>query len=369
MKSRSRISPAWSRSCASAISWGGRRERMGGGQGGAPAQGDVVENRRPARAAKLWEHVRPRKVLKDEVTSRCRRCHRRVGRARRAQAKATYDFAIHTHGSIGPSCAVAELKDGKLTAGRRRRPRTICASSSRQCSRCPRGRALHSRWRAPVATAATATRTPPPTRRCSPKRWACRCGCNGCGPTSTAGIRRGHPTLIDLSAAMDEAGGVKAWQSEFFIRSKRPAVQRAAHCCDDSQECRDRSHPRPVTSFRTRRYPTVCQCEHRLRTGWRGRRSGRPGIHAGAHAEHLRQRGLHRRARRGGNADPFGVPLKIRIAQRGIRFSIASRRSQNRAEVIAQARTMAAMRRRSAASPTASTRSRAPTLPRSQKWK
>ena len=29
--------------------------------------------------------------------------------------KATYDFAVHTHGSIGPSCAVAEFRDGQLT--------------------------------------------------------------------------------------------------------------------------------------------------------------------------------------------------------------------------------------------------------------
>src|SRR3546814_4601209 len=28
---------------------------------------------------------------------------------------ATYDFAIHTHGSIGPSCAVADVRDGKAT--------------------------------------------------------------------------------------------------------------------------------------------------------------------------------------------------------------------------------------------------------------
>src|SRR3546814_7297810 len=28
---------------------------------------------------------------------------------------ATYDFAIHTHGSIGPSCAVADMRDGKAT--------------------------------------------------------------------------------------------------------------------------------------------------------------------------------------------------------------------------------------------------------------
>ena len=27
--------------------------------------------------------------------------------------KATYDFAIHTHGSMGPACAVADVKDGR----------------------------------------------------------------------------------------------------------------------------------------------------------------------------------------------------------------------------------------------------------------
>ena len=27
---------------------------------------------------------------------------------------ATYDFVIHTHGSIGPSCAISEFVDGKL---------------------------------------------------------------------------------------------------------------------------------------------------------------------------------------------------------------------------------------------------------------
>ena len=28
---------------------------------------------------------------------------------------ASYNFAINTHASMGPSCAVAEMKDGKLT--------------------------------------------------------------------------------------------------------------------------------------------------------------------------------------------------------------------------------------------------------------
>jgi CO/xanthine dehydrogenase Mo-binding subunit len=54
------------------------------------------------------------KILKDDVTSN-------IGDASAALAasgkklSASYDFAIHTHGSIGPSCAIAEFTDGKLT--------------------------------------------------------------------------------------------------------------------------------------------------------------------------------------------------------------------------------------------------------------
>src|SRR6185312_7164613 len=63
---------------------------------------------------KLWEHVRNTKVVKDDVTSN-------IGDTASAMVaegkklRATYDFAIHTHGSIGPSCAISEFKDGKLT--------------------------------------------------------------------------------------------------------------------------------------------------------------------------------------------------------------------------------------------------------------
>ena len=60
--------------------------------------------------------MRASKVVKDEVTGN-------IGNTSEAMAKdgikrlaATYDFAIHTHGSIGPSCAIAEFKDGRLTS-------------------------------------------------------------------------------------------------------------------------------------------------------------------------------------------------------------------------------------------------------------
>src|SRR6202021_621504 len=65
--------------------------------------------------AQLYESVRGAKVAKDEVTGN-------VGNTAEAMAKdgvkklaATYDFAIHTHGSIGPSCAIAEFEKGRLT--------------------------------------------------------------------------------------------------------------------------------------------------------------------------------------------------------------------------------------------------------------
>ena len=85
-------------------------------QGGAAAQGDMVEVGGTARAG--------------EALRACARQQGRQGRSHRARSatpprpwrrgaktlNATYDFAIHTHGSIGPSCAIAEFKDGKLTS-------------------------------------------------------------------------------------------------------------------------------------------------------------------------------------------------------------------------------------------------------------
>src|SRR5579864_4896172 len=64
--------------------------------------------------SKLWEHVRATKVNKDDVTSNVGDSEQALEHAAK-RLSATYNFAIHTHGSIGPSCAVAEIKDGKLT--------------------------------------------------------------------------------------------------------------------------------------------------------------------------------------------------------------------------------------------------------------
>lgn len=64
--------------------------------------------------AKLFESVRATKVAKDEVTSAVGDVSLAMQGATKT-LQATYDFAIHTHGSIGPSCAVAQIVDGRLT--------------------------------------------------------------------------------------------------------------------------------------------------------------------------------------------------------------------------------------------------------------
>lgn len=62
--------------------------------------------------SKLWEHVRATNVAKDDVAvDRGDPKAAIAGAARKLTA--TYDFAVHTHGSMGPSCAVADVKVGK----------------------------------------------------------------------------------------------------------------------------------------------------------------------------------------------------------------------------------------------------------------
>jgi CO/xanthine dehydrogenase Mo-binding subunit len=62
--------------------------------------------------SKLWEHVRATKVAKDDVAVDRGDPRKAIAGAAKT-LKATYDFAIHTHGSMGPACAVADVKGGK----------------------------------------------------------------------------------------------------------------------------------------------------------------------------------------------------------------------------------------------------------------
>ena len=173
---------------------------------------------------KLMEHVRATKVANDDVTGN-------VGNAKEAMSKggvkkitATYDFAIHTHGSIGPSCAIAEFKDGKLTSWsasqathnlRRQLAKMLALPPENvRCiyvegSGCY-GRNGHEDAAADAALLAKAVGRPVRVQ------WS-RADEHGWDP-------KGPPTLIDLRAGLDSSGTVTAWDSEFFMPQQTPKM-------------------------------------------------------------------------------------------------------------------------------------------------
>jgi nicotinate dehydrogenase subunit B len=164
----------------------------------------------------LWEHVRNTKVLHDDVTST-------VGDSARAlrgaahKLSATYDFAIHTHGSIGPSCAVAQWQGDRLTCWNAAQSphnlrKQLAAMFSLKDEQVHNiyiegagcyGRNGHEDAAADAALLARAVNAPVRVQ------WM-RAEEHGWDP-------KGPPTLLDMRAGFDAQGKITAWESELFI--------------------------------------------------------------------------------------------------------------------------------------------------------
>jgi CO/xanthine dehydrogenase Mo-binding subunit len=172
--------------------------------------------------AKVFEYVRASKVAKDEVTADVGNVAEAMGKEGLKKINATYEFAIHTHGSIGPSCAIAEFKDGKLTSWSAsqathnlRKQLAKMMGLPLENVRCLYiegsgcyGRNGHEDAAADAALLAKATGQPVRVQ------WS-RADEHGWDP-------KGPPTLVDLRAAIDASGTVTAWDSEFFIPQQTP---------------------------------------------------------------------------------------------------------------------------------------------------
>ena len=173
--------------------------------------------------AKLWEHVRATKVVKDEVTSNTGNTAEAMAKEGAKSIKATYDFAIHTHGSIGPSCAVAEFKDGMLTSWSASQATHALRKQLAQMFGLPAdkvrciylegsgcyGRNGHEDAAADAALLAKAVGKPVRVQ------WS-RADEHGWDP-------KGPPTLIDMRASMDAAGNITAWEGDFYMPQQTPA--------------------------------------------------------------------------------------------------------------------------------------------------
>ena len=166
--------------------------------------------------SRIWEHVRQTKIVKDDITSNQGDSLSALAAAPRKLA-ATYDFAIHTHGSIGPSCAVAEFADGKLTCWTAsqathnlRKQLAAMLSVADESVRCIYvegagcyGRNGHEDAAADATLLARAVGQPVRVQ------WM-RADEHGWDP-------KGPPTLLDMRAGLEAGGTISAWESELFI--------------------------------------------------------------------------------------------------------------------------------------------------------
>jgi CO/xanthine dehydrogenase Mo-binding subunit len=169
--------------------------------------------------AQLWDHVRKTRAVRDEVFQNVGDTAKAMPAGAR-QISATYDFAVHTHGSMGPSCAVADYRDGKLSVWsasqathmlRRQLARMFgMKSDDIRClyiegSGCY-GRNGHEDAAADAALIAREIGKPVRVQwsRAEEQVWS----------------PKGPPTLLEHKAALDAAGNVAAWESLVYIPNR-----------------------------------------------------------------------------------------------------------------------------------------------------
>ena len=166
--------------------------------------------------SQLYEYVRSSKVDRNEVLQTAGDTAAGFKQGKRT-LQATYDFAMQTHGSIGPSCAVADFKDGRLTVW-----------TPSQASHLLQ------------AQLATMLSLKPENVRCIFVEGAGCYGRNGADDFSSeaAVIAReigkpvrlqwmrqdehgwdpkGPPVVLDYRASIDDQGQITAWESDMFM--------------------------------------------------------------------------------------------------------------------------------------------------------
>ena len=169
--------------------------------------------------SQLWDYVRGTTIDHDETLQTVGDPDPALQGAAKV-LRATYDFAIHTHGSLGPSCAIAEFNAGKLTVWTASQQthllrRQIAHMLGMQDAdvRCIYvegagcyGRNGHEDAASDAALIAKEIGLPVRVQ------WS-RADEHGWDP-------KGPPTLLDYRGALDDSGNVVAWSSECWMPNK-----------------------------------------------------------------------------------------------------------------------------------------------------
>ena len=190
----------------------------------------------------LWAYVRKTKINKDETLQGAGNTVDAMQNAAR-KVSATYDFAIHTHGSIGPSCSVAEYKDGKLTSWSASQQTHLLRLQMAQMLkmkpedvRCiyVEGAGCYGR-NGHEDAAADAALIARQLGKAVRVQWT-RADEHGWDP-------KGPPTLLDYRGALDASGNVIGWESEVFIPDRPSQISVTLLTADLADLPREPAHP------------------------------------------------------------------------------------------------------------------------------
>ncbi len=166
--------------------------------------------------ATVFDHWRTRPVAKNEATQKVGDADAALAAAPR-RIKARYDFSVQTHASMGPSCSVADFRDGRLTVwsasqathslvdeiapivGLAKDRIRILYLDGAGCY----GRNGHEDASADAALISTMIGQPVRVQ------WM--------RDDETARAPKSPPRSMDLEAGLDEQGNVTAWRGDFWI--------------------------------------------------------------------------------------------------------------------------------------------------------
>jgi CO/xanthine dehydrogenase Mo-binding subunit len=166
--------------------------------------------------ASVFEYWRRLPVAKEEVTQTAGDVQSALQASPR-RIKASYDFSVQTHATIGPSCAVADFKDGKLTVWTSSQATHSMQHELAVVTGLPResirlvfveGAGCYGRngtEDAAADAALIAQAIGKPVR----VQWS--------RADETARAPKSPPRTMDLEAGLDGQGNVVAWNADFYI--------------------------------------------------------------------------------------------------------------------------------------------------------
>jgi CO/xanthine dehydrogenase Mo-binding subunit len=166
--------------------------------------------------ASMFDYWRRLPVAKEEITQTAGTAQSALETSAR-RVKARYDFAVQTHATIGPSCAVADFKDGKLTVWTSSQATHSMQHELSAITGLPKeairlvfveGAGCYGRNGTEDAAADAALITQAigkPVR----VQWS--------RADETARAPKSPPRSMDLEAGLDAQGNVLAWNADFYI--------------------------------------------------------------------------------------------------------------------------------------------------------